>query len=117
MSHSIHALMLACAAVLSVSVAQAATSAEQVQIHGQRGMSSSEFDQLRGEYDLADGSRLSFAGTRLHPMAQIDAHGPVALVRTGPNQFTDLNGQLRLDIQAAANGSVSGVTVTYTRTG
>jgi hypothetical protein len=46
-------------------------------------------------------------------MAQIDEQSPVALVRTGPNQFTDQNGQLRVDIQAAPNGSVSGVTVTY----
>ena len=110
------ALSVACVAMATWSAAQAAPNTEQVQIlgHGAHALSSGEFDALRGDYDLAGGGRLSLGGTRLHPVAELDGQGPVALVMTGPNQFTDVGGHMRVDVRAAANGSVSGVAVTFT---
>jgi hypothetical protein len=114
MSRTLLAAAAAWAAFSSLPVAHAASETEQVQIHGARStLSSSEFAELRGEYDLANGSRLSIEGTRLRPMAQIDGHDGVPLVMTGPTQFTDVAGQMRVDLHAAPNGNVAGLTVTY----
>lgn len=113
MSRTLLALAAACVAMIGAPAAMAAPAAEQVQIHGARGMSSDDYAAVRGQYDLSNGSRLSIEGTRQHPMAQIDDQQPVALVMTGPNQFSDAAGTMRVDIQAAPNGSISGLTMTY----
>lgn len=112
MSRLILTVAAACMPVIGAP-ALAATGAEQVQIHGARGLSVSDFAELRGDYDLADGSRLSIEGTRSHPMAQLDDQAPAPLTMTGPNEFTDASGTMRVLFHAAANGSVSGLTLIY----
>lgn len=107
-------LAAACAVFASLPAAYAASDAEQVQIRGARStLSSVEFAELRGEFELANGSRLSIEGTRLRPMAQIGGDPAVALVMTGPAQLTSVAGTMRLDLRAAPNGIVEGLTVTY----
>ena len=113
MSRTLLAAVAACAAFMSMPAAYAASGAEQVQIRGARStLSSSEFTELRGEYELSNGSRLSIEGTRLRPMVQIDADAAQQLVMTGPAQFTNVAGTMRVDLHPAPNGIVTGLTVT-----
>jgi hypothetical protein len=101
------------AAFISLPAAHAAGDPQQVQIRGARSsMSSADFAELRGQYELSNGSRLSVEGTRLRPMAQIDGHDGVPLVMTGPTQFTDVAGTMRIDLHAQRNGNVDSLTLT-----
>ncbi|HEV8689833.1 MAG TPA: hypothetical protein VGQ91_06030 [Ideonella sp.] len=103
----------ACAAFSSLSAAGAAADAEQVRIRVERPLSRSDFADLRGDFDLSNGGRLSIEGTSRHPVAQIDRQAPMALVKIGPNRYADAAGTARIDAQTGADGIVSSLTLTF----
>lgn len=68
--------------------------------------------ELRGQYDLKDGSLLTITESRHTLYARLDDGSAIPLSWAGPSTLADRSGQLRIEFKQAANGSVSGVTVT-----
>jgi hypothetical protein len=79
-------------------------------------LSAAQFRDLRGEYLLDDGSRLSIAGVRLRPLARLDDRPPVPLQVAGPNRLVSRDGRWRLEFQSRADG-VDAVVLTMQSTG
>lgn len=75
-------------------------------------LSSAEFAELRGEYRLANGGRLSIEGLRTRPTVALDDREAVRLVAIGGNRFASADGAIHLQFDAHANGSIDAVTIT-----
>ena len=110
------ALATAClvASALPMSASAADQAAQQVDIQG-RGASilrSDQFEAMRGEYLLSNGSRLWIEGGRTRPTVAINDRSPVLLTSTGPNRFASVDGHLQLQFHAHDNGSIDGLTLT-----
>ncbi|HJV70622.1 hypothetical protein [Ideonella sp.] len=114
MSRFIVALAAACLAASLVPVVARAAPAEEVEVVGRsaRALGSDEFAAVRGEYLLADGSRLSVEGVRHRPTVALGDQAPVRLLAAGPNQFVSADGRLWLEFNGHANGNVDAVKVT-----
>lgn len=114
MSRFIVALAAACVAVSLIPVAAQAAPPEQVEVvgRGARALASDEFAAVRGEYLLADGSRLTIEGARHRPMVALGDQAPVRLLPAGPHQFASADGRLWLEFTTHANGLVDNVKVT-----
>jgi hypothetical protein len=102
------------ASTLPVAASAAGDTTQQVDIVG-RGTSilrSDEFEAVRGEYLLSDGSRLWIEGSRTRPTVTIDDREPVLLKTTGLNRFITADGRMRLEFHPHRNGSIEGLTLT-----
>ena len=83
----------------------------QVKAHAQA-LTSAEFAEMRGEYRLADGGRLSIAGVRSRPVAALNDRAAVRLVAIDENRFASVDGAVQIQFNARANGSIDSVTIT-----
>lgn len=97
--------------VTGANVGAAQSAQVQVKVHGQV-LGSAEFAELRGEYRLADGRRLSIEGVRSRPTVALGDRDAVRLVALGENRFVSVDGAIRLRFNAHANGSIDAVTIT-----
>lgn len=88
--------------------------AAQVEVTGQGSalIGSVEYAALRGEYLLANGSRLVVEGSRQRLVVSVDEQAPQRLVMSSPQDFVSADGRWRLRFQARPNGLVDGVQVT-----
>jgi len=75
----------------------------------------SDQSELRGQYDLKDGSRLTITEHRHTLYAQLDDAPALPLKATGRSTYADPGDRLRLEFIQAPNGSVSGVNLTRQR--
>jgi hypothetical protein len=111
-------LALAAACLVGFALPMAASAAddttEQVDIRGRNAsiLRSDQFEAMRGEYLLSNGSRLWVEGGRTRPTVAIDERDPVLLVSTGPNRFASVDGRMQLEFHAHGNGSIEGLTLT-----
>jgi hypothetical protein len=112
-------LALAAAACLVCALPVAAMAADvettqQVDIRG-RGeamLRSDQFEAMRGEYLLSNGSRLWIEGGRTRPTVAIDDREPLRLVSAGPNRLASVDGRVKLEFHVHDNGSIEGLTLT-----
>ena len=66
-----------------------------------------DFDNLRGEYAMADGRVARIVGTRRHPQLDLD-DGPVrALLALSATELVSADGCLHVTFEAHANASVT----------
>lgn len=75
------------------------------------GMSSNDFADFRGQYQLADGRTLTMRTVGRQQVAEIDGVGPIDIVATGDATFVAKDGRLRLTFQRWKNGTVTAVSV------
>ena len=87
---------------------------QQVDIRGRNAsiLRSDQFEAMRGEYLLSNGSRLWVEGGRTRPTVAIDDREPVLLVSAGPNRLASVDGRMQLEFHAHGNGSIEGLTLT-----
>jgi hypothetical protein len=78
---------------------------------GARPLSAAQFSEMRGEYQMEDGSRLTIDGVRLQPMARLDERAPVPMRASGHNRLVSADGRWLLEFQSHANG-IDAVTLT-----
>jgi hypothetical protein len=76
----------------------------------------SEQSELRGQYDLKDGSRLTITEYRHTLYAQLDNAPALPLKATGRGTYADPGNSLVLEFIQAPNGSVSGVNLSRQQT-
>jgi hypothetical protein len=111
-------LALIAAACLASALPMAASAADdskqQVDIlgHGAALLRSDQYEAMRGEYLMSDGSRVWIEGGRARPAVAIEDREPVLLVVTGPNRFASIDGRMQLEFHARANGNIDGLTLT-----
>ena len=111
-------LALIAAACLVSALPMAATAADdskqQVDILGHAAtlLRSDQYEAMRGEYLMSDGSRVWIEGGRTRPAVAIDDREPVLLVVTGPNRLASIDGRMQLEFHAHDNGSIDGLTLT-----
>lgn len=82
----------------------------QVKAHGPV-LGSAEFAEMRGEYRLADGGRLSIEGPRSRPTLALNDGEAIRLVPIGDKRFASADGAVHLQFNAHANGSIDTVTI------
>ncbi len=71
---------------------------------------------MRGTYALSDGRELVMGGSARYPTMQLGMEPSVALVKTGENRFESADGQIRIELQAQANGQVNALTLRTAQT-
>ena len=84
----------------------------QLPAHPQR-LKAGEFSAVTGQYALADGRTLTVAGTPGHMTAEMEGVPRVELVAASPTSYVARNQRLALSFDQEANGSVTGVVVTW----
>jgi hypothetical protein len=69
------------------------------------------YADFKGNYDMDDGTRLSFrkVGTRYY--ATVDANAPVEIKLTAPNQFSSLSGRTQLTFAMDTRSPLAYVTL------
>jgi hypothetical protein len=89
-------------------------SKQQVDIQGRGAtlLRSDQYEAMRGEYLMSNGSRVWIEGGRTRPAVAIDDREPVPLVVTGPNRFASIDGRMQLEFHAHGNGNIDGLTLT-----
>jgi hypothetical protein len=103
--------LITLALLAATGLAQAAP-AQRVEI---RGRTIDSATAARGEYQLADGRRLALHARGARLVAQIDAQAPMLLQPAAGDNWASADGSLRVQLHAAANGSVHRVTVQQQR--
>lgn len=73
----------------------------------------SEADAVKGDYLLRNGKTLSISGSARRLYAEMDGMPRTEIVAAAADSFVARNQQMALKFDQAANGSVSGVVVTY----
>jgi len=73
------------------------------------GMSSNEYDDFRGQYQLADGRVLTMTSFGRRSIAEIDGMGQVEVVAVDDLTFVAKHGHLTLRFARWPNGNVTGV--------
>jgi hypothetical protein len=66
-------------------------------------LSAAQFADMRGEYQMDDGSVLTVDGVRKRPVAWLDQRGPIPLVVLGPNRLVSADGHWKLEFRAGAD--------------
>jgi hypothetical protein len=79
-------------------------------------ISPAQAEAIRGTYALSDGRDLVIGGSARRPTMQLGMEPSVALVKTGENQFESADGQVRIELQAQANGQVNALTLRTAQT-
>jgi hypothetical protein len=99
---------------LPMAASAADDSKQQVDImgHGTMLLRSDQYEAMRGEYLMTNGSRVWIEGGRTRPAVAIDDREPVLLVVTGPNRFASVDGRMQLEFHAHNNGNIDGLTLT-----
>lgn len=99
---------------LPVTAGAADASSQQVDIVGRGAtlLRSDQYEAMRGEYLMSDGSRVWIEGGRTRPAIVIDDREPVLLVGAGRNRFASVDGRMQLQFHAHDNGSIDGLTLT-----
>lgn len=77
---------------------------------------SRDIAEFQGQYELQDGTRLTVRLRQHQLMAELNDAAATPLSATGPATFSTTDGQLRIAFIQAANGNVSGVTLTRQQT-
>jgi len=75
------------------------------------GMSSTEFDDFRGQYQLADGRVLTMSAFGKRRIAEIDGIGQIEVVAIDDVTFVARHGPLKLTFERWPNGNVTGVSI------
>jgi len=104
-------LSITLATLLACCAAQAATNEVEVHGHALQRLSSSEAAELQGRYALTDGRVLEVSRRGARLTVALDGQEQM-LLATAPLRLQSADGLLLLDIDAAANGSVRGLTLT-----
>ncbi len=114
MSRSTVSLATAClaASLLPNLSAAASTQPSEWVVTGSRALSSAQLAEMRGEYLLTDGRRLSVEGPRTRPMVALGDRAPVALLPAGGDRFVSADGSVQLAFRSLPNGLVDAITVT-----
>lgn len=99
------------AAFAALSAVPAAAQAVDAGHSGARPLSASQFHEMRGQYLMDDGSRLTIDGARLRPVARLDEQAPVPLQAAGRNRLVSADGRWQLEFQSHASG-IDAVTLT-----
>jgi len=115
-------VVVACLAFASIAGAAGAPDTQTVTISGTQRialpaqpqkLSSSDTDRVVGQYTLANGHTLTVAGRAGHLTAEMEGIPRVELVAASPTSYVARNQRMALTFDAEANGSVSGVVVTW----
>lgn len=81
-------------------------------------MSSNQFDDFRGQYQLKDGRTLTMVAVGRRFMAEVDGIGRVEVIPAGDAAFKAKDGRLVLTFERWPNGNVTAVAlVEYERQG
>lgn len=119
MTHTRYSRRAITALVLAAGFAAGAAQARLalVEIQGQAlpRLTTEEAHELLGNYELADGRKLSVTKTGRRLWATLDNGSTVALRALSPTRLAAADGSLTLDFVAAANGSVHSVRMTLQR--
>jgi hypothetical protein len=79
--------------------------------HTIKATSFAKFDDIKGQYDLANGRTLTISGSARRVLAQLDGGPQTVLVPSDNAVFTAQDGSFMLTFVQHENGSVSGVTL------
>lgn len=104
--------MMALATGLSAGAATA--HADDRNEHGKAALPRAQLSEIRGQYTLADGRRLTMTGSAYKIRAQLDGRPETVVAPAGGAVFRAVDGSLSLHFEQYANGNVTGVTLVET---
>jgi len=74
---------------------------------------SSAFEEIRGQYDMANGKTLTMSTSNHKMFAELDGMPKQELVAAAPNIFVAKNRQMKMTFHQFPNGNVDGMELSY----